>query len=630
MAPKHDLEVYRRFAENLKPALQSKHIRTISLKEARKKALPHGTKTKCGSYCWRSAVSSRMGPKTVFLGSEAVQQVHPNDFQQKLVETAPEMLHKVLQLVRTLPMVRLDRRMGDNADFNPHCSLYISVADPKNWRLPYAWGTTMFAPDRTRKGPKLTMIHIPDEHPIRLQILALPEHHINICLGSDYTGEDKKGFLRQAMHEADQQGMLGLHAGTKIVIAKNSQTGDLERTGVFLFGLTATGKSTWSCHQLGLDHDAGEDTLAVQDDICFLRQDGGAYGSENNFYVKTDVDERLQEAMYNALTDESAILENLMVKADGSIDFLDESLGSNGRGVMNRTKLWVRRGRKQHCIAADSVNLPPLGEGLDAVVFAFITRRNTIMPFAQELSPEQAVLAYLWGESSHSFATRPEAAGESVRTVGTDPFIIGPMGRKVNQFRDIIMSLCDRFPGKVRFLQYNTGGMGEIITKDDSGKKNLIRKVERVPIDLMAAIQRGDLRRSNRYEPGRLGTGELVHVEGQDLSHWRPENFYSAAEIDAYIEDLVEGRRAYTNKMAAEGLAPDIIQLAERSFEQMLPKTQAVAAIPREITEPPGMPAQPLPDEQRSTALPGASSGRSSWISSWEPRRPPRRLGRWK
>jgi len=38
------------------------------------------------------------------------------------------------------------------------------------------------------------MIHIPDEHLLRQQVLALPEYHINICLGSDYMGEDKKGY----------------------------------------------------------------------------------------------------------------------------------------------------------------------------------------------------------------------------------------------------------------------------------------------------------------------------------------------------------------------------------------------------------------------------------------------------
>ena len=351
MALTHDLDAYRRFAENLKLVTRGKNIRSISIKEARKKAIPHATRTRHGSYCWRSAVSSRMGPKTVFLGSEKVQQVHPNAYQSALVGTAPEMLHKTLQLMQTLPMVHLRRRMGDNPDFNPLCNLYVSVADPKSWRLPMAWGTTLFDPKRGRKGPELTMVHIPDEHPLRMQILSLPEHDINICLGSDYTGEEKKGFLRQAMWRADHQGMLGLHAGTKVVMARDKQSGQVQRHGVFLFGLTATGKSTWSCHQLGLDHDDGEDTLAVQDDICFLRQDGGAYGSENNFYVKTDVDGDLQEAMYHALTDESALLENVMVRADGTADFLDERLGENGRGIMQRKKLAVRRGKRRSGVA---------------------------------------------------------------------------------------------------------------------------------------------------------------------------------------------------------------------------------------------------------------------------------------
>ena len=50
-------------------------------------------------------------------------------------------------------------------------------------------------------------------------------------------------------------------------------------------------------------------------------------------------------------------------------------------------------------------------EELDGLIFAFITRRNTIMNFSQELTPEQAVLAYLWGESTHSYASQPLKAG---------------------------------------------------------------------------------------------------------------------------------------------------------------------------------------------------------------------------
>jgi len=71
-----------------------------------------------------------------------------------------------------------------------------------------------------------------------------------MVMGSDYMGEDKKGFLRNGMHAAGALDMLGLHAGTKIVITRDPKTNKLKRYGVFLFGLSATGKSTWSCHQL--------------------------------------------------------------------------------------------------------------------------------------------------------------------------------------------------------------------------------------------------------------------------------------------------------------------------------------------------------------------------------------------
>ena len=118
--------------------------------------------------------------------------------------------------------------------------------------------------------------------------------------------------------------------------------------------------------------------------------------------------------MYHALTHRSALLENVMIDARGQIDFLDERLGENGRGVLDRRELKVSRGGRLVSICADSINLPPLEE-LDGLVFAFITRRGTIMPFAQRLTPEQGVMAYLWGESTHSFATVPAKAGETVR-----------------------------------------------------------------------------------------------------------------------------------------------------------------------------------------------------------------------
>jgi phosphoenolpyruvate carboxykinase (ATP) len=564
----YDPVVYKNFAENLRNALKGRNIEHPTMEELRKKSLKTARFTSFGAPVWYSKISSRMAAKTVYLGGgPEIVLPRPSKVQLEIVEKAPEELNKVLELLKTMPFVHIRRQMGDNDEYNPICNIYVCTADIKNYRLAYEWAMTMGDVKKNRPGPEFIMIHIPEEHLLRLQILAIPEHNINIALGTDYTGECKKGFLRQAMYSADMRGMLGLHAGTKIVKALDKETGKLKTYGVFMFGLTATGKSTWSCHQLGLDPKKGEGTFVAQDDIVFLKKDGSAFGSEQNYYVKTDVDKKLQEAMYNALSHKTALLENLMIDYKGNIDFLDERLGENGRGVLDRRQLKVKRGGKYVSICADSINLPTLDE-LDGLAFAFITRRNTMMPFAQRLTWQQGVLAYLWGESTHSFATVPEKAGESVRIVGMDDFIIGNQGRKINAFYDIVKDLVDKYPGKVHFFQYNTGGMGEIIEVDPStGKKTLKRKAKRVPIDLMASLQRGDLRGTNSYRKCVLNTEEVFAVEGKVLEEWDPKNYYSEKEIRKYLLELVDGRRKFTDEIASQGLRKEIADLSHKELD---------------------------------------------------------------
>jgi phosphoenolpyruvate carboxykinase (ATP) len=226
------------------------------------------------------------------------------------------------------------------------------------------------------------------------------------------------------------------------------------------------------------------------------------------------------------------------------------------------------------------------------------------MPFAQTLTPEQGVLAYLWGESTHSYASQPAKAGESVRIVGTDPFIVGSRGRKVNRFYDIVMELVEKYPEKVRFVQYNTGGVGEIIKQveeDGIKKKQVVRKVERVPIDLMAAIQRGDLKGTNRYEVGILGREAVVEAEGRSLDEFDARKFYSQEEVDEYLRDLVQGRMKYTDEIADEGLKPEIVDAAERSFAIMPKrKDRAFISAPGEGKEGAGekKPEEPSPVER--------------------------------
>lgn len=563
----YNMSYYDRFDRDLQKRLNGDNIKEMKHGQIRELALETGVRTRYGSFGWRSFVSSRIGEKTVYLGSEKVREFHLSDQKKKIITSAPDELDKVLHLMETLPFIKLRRQMGDNPEYNPKCNLYLSMADHKNARLAWMWGHTM-GKVTNAPGPEFTLIHIPEEHQIRQQVLMLPDHNTTVVLGSDYMGEDKKGFLRNGMHAATALNMLGLHAGTKVVIIRDAKTNKLKKYGVFLFGLSATGKSTWSCHQLGLDWSKGERTLVCQDDICFLKYDGSAYGSEQNYFVKTDVDEKLQESMYNALVHKSAMYENVMINAEGKPEFLDENLCGNGRSVIMRKQLKIKRGHWPFAMKSiwyPSLNLPPIDE-LDGIAFAFITRRNTIMTFSQRLTPIQAALAYLWGESSHSYASNPAKAGESVRTVGTDPFIVGSRAAKVNMFYKIVMDLASNYPDKVHFFQYNTGGMGEIIEKDKDGNKKMIRKTERVPIDTMAAIQRGDLRGTNQYRQSFLGTEEITAAEGADLSMYRPEKYYSQEQIDNYLRDLVSGRRKFTEGVAEEGLMPEIVRAAEESY----------------------------------------------------------------
>ena len=131
--------------------------------------------------------------------------------------------------METMPFIRLRRQMGENSEYNPICNLYMSVADLKNYRLAYMWGSTM-GPVTKRPGPEFNLIHIPEEHHINQQALMLPDHDLTLVMGSDYMGEDKKGFLRNAMYRAGDLNMLGLHAGhTPKFVKRYAQVGEQMR-----------------------------------------------------------------------------------------------------------------------------------------------------------------------------------------------------------------------------------------------------------------------------------------------------------------------------------------------------------------------------------------------------------------
>lgn len=401
-------------------------------------------------------------------------------------------------------------------------------------RLAYMTWATLF-PVRPDGEPKQYIVYVPEWQEGERQILVFPEICTTIVLGTDYYGESKKGFLRMAMWNAKQKGMLGLHAGSKILKAKGPD-GRIRRYGMLIFGMSGTGKTTHTCHTHGLN-DKDEGIEILQDDVVFLKKDGSAYGSERGFYLKTEgLDAVTQPIIYNAATSRDAIFENVMIDYEGNIYFDDDTLTSNGRGIMMRDDLGP--------YISKSINLPPVTD-MDGLIIAFITRRHTVVPLAARLTPEQAAATFMLGESIETSAGDPKRAGESIREVGTNPFIIGDRSYEGNWFYDFVK----RHEGRVWCYQLNTGGIGEIIENQQNGTKVFKRKVQRIEIPEMSAIIRGIVRGTITWSKDKYWNLEVpAFVDGMDLSKYHVEKFYDMNSIVSQVSDLRCERINYAEK----------------------------------------------------------------------------------
>jgi phosphoenolpyruvate carboxykinase (ATP) len=393
-------------------------------------------------------------------------------------------------------------------------------------------------------GPQIYQICIPEWPENERQVLSFPEEGLNVVLGSDYVGEVKMGFLRMVMWKAKEEGMLSLHAGSKVITARQKD-GALKRYGVLLFGLSGTGKSTHSCHDHGLGGD-GEGIDILQDDVVFLCKDGSAMGAERGFYMKTEgVNSTTQPVIHSALSSSAALLENVMVTHDGRVDFTDLSLGGNGRAVVPRAAMGYHAG--------SGINLPPLSE-LDGMIIAFITRRMTVLPPVSKLTPAQAAAAFMLGESVETTAGDPRRAGESVRVVGTNPFIVGDQAVEGNWFYEFATRNAD----KVHCYLLNTGGVGEVLERDAEGRATVKQNVLRVDIDDMAAIIRAVARGTIEWEPEPyFGTLVPRSVEGLDMDKFGLSHFYTPDQIQGYATGLKKERLAWLKGFS--GLKKEVV-----------------------------------------------------------------------
>ncbi|MEM0360209.1 MAG: phosphoenolpyruvate carboxykinase [Candidatus Diapherotrites archaeon] len=310
-------------------------------------------------------------------------------------------------------MLQIDRKMGRTEAF--HCRLYVSKEFA---RIGLGWSELLEEWNGNGK-PDMVTVMVP-EWPV-IKILVEAEKAITFIMGSDYTGEAKKSFLRMWMYLVKKKGWLGLHAGSKLLHLKQNN-GSIHKIGQLYFGLSATGKSTLTGHGFYLREP--EKAELIQDDVVALKPDGFCIGTEGKgLYIKTEgISREEQPELYHAVTQKSAFLENIAVDSKGKVDFNDFALTSNGRAVVQRSEL---------CNAAKEIDM----ERADQL---FFITRNPIMPPIARLNPKKAGVAFMLGESVESSAGDPTKAGQSVRVVGTNPFIMGKPGFEGNLLVEIL------------------------------------------------------------------------------------------------------------------------------------------------------------------------------------------------
>ncbi len=406
-----------------------------------------------GSPAYVTKKTSRSAAMTeIFFGD-------PDERQASILQGAYEMLESHIEAGGKLLV--MDKLMGLHPEHSHHCR---TIVTPDYARMLVMWDKLIFDLPADREGsePDQVEILIPewDEYSDKkglppVSILADADNRATWALGSDYFGEIKKGHLRMAMYrekilmKEGKGGGLGIHAGGKLIKAVDAASGELVEKGAIFFGLSGTGKTTLSVHHFWLDPDKGESVVIRQDDFFALSPDAQAFGTEDNAYIKTEgLEGEGQPLLYAGATSPNAALENVYVDPETrdadffryDHPFVPGGKCLNGRGVVIRRELEF---------TDDKVDL----DHVDMIFF--ITRRETIVPPLARLSTEQAAAFFMLGESILTSAADPAKAGQSVRTVGTNPFIVGSEGEEGNIFYDILKRNPD-----IQCFLFNTGGFG--------------------------------------------------------------------------------------------------------------------------------------------------------------------------
>jgi phosphoenolpyruvate carboxykinase (ATP) len=186
-----------------------------------------------------------------------------------------------------------------------------------------------------------------------------------VILGTEYAGEMKKGVFTVANYFAPKRGVLSMHC---------SATADKQtRRSSLLFGLSGTGKTTLSADPKRFL--IGDDEHCWGDDGIF-NIEGGCYAKAINLTSESEPD------IFSALRF-GAVLENVVLEEDHTVDYMDASITENTRGAYPIN--FIRN------------SLIPCLAGHPTDVIFLTCDAFGVLPPVSSLTPEQAMFHFISG-----------------------------------------------------------------------------------------------------------------------------------------------------------------------------------------------------------------------------------------
>jgi phosphoenolpyruvate carboxykinase (ATP) len=410
--------------------------------EARLRALaveePDVRETKYGSLVALSEPTSRSAALT------------KNNIDTPFGKDEYDLLAQARKYLSNQPVISMDVQVGDGSEgitarlIIPKAFAHVAYAGrklfkPANTEDP-TYQVVMFFDEEFEKNKKLPN----NKKSIVIRCAHSPEGRmVKVVRNCNYFGEWKKGVFTGEDFRVKQKGdAVFLHAGARLDVLESAH-GPYATTYSLFVALSANGKTSTTCKVLA--RKGRERSWLIQDDGGTLRRDGSFHGFEpGGLFVKTDaLNPNDQIESYYGAMKPGTFLENVWVEPDGSVDFYNVEITSNGRAIIER---------RDFMHASDDINAPRVDN-------LFLITRGSIIPAIAKLTHEQAAAFMVLGQSMESSAGDASKAGQIKNEFFYDPFVAGDRSDHANLFYDLLKA-----NPHINCYLLNTGAVGEDYT----------------------------------------------------------------------------------------------------------------------------------------------------------------------